>query len=258
MVEIPQTLQLLINDSKKYYQLSDGRFNPAMGKLIAAWGFHQKASPDRALIDSIKQDIPGMDDLIIKDNRARIANPNFQLDFGAIAKGLGVRQIAELITKNQIQNFIINAGGDIFAQGQKPQSKWRIAIENPFQKDINTDRVFASIQITKPLSVFTSGNYRRFYIDKQNQRRHHIINPLTGEPSLNISAITILHKDPVIADVAATTLMLTKPEELQNMAKKLGIKDYLAITEQHEVYISHSMMEKIDWEEKSIFKIHQL
>ncbi len=255
---IPETLRSLILYSKKYYDLSEGKFNPAMGKLIEAWGFHDKSIPDQSLINKIKQQMPGMHDLIVKDQHAMTLNPYFQLDFGAIAKGLAVKQIAELINQNHIKNFIINAGGDIFAQGQKPGGNWRIAIENPFYDDNHADRVFASIQTTKPLSIFTSGNYHRYYVDKNNIKRHHIIDPTSGEPSINISAITVLHKDPVIADIAATTLMITKISELKKMANKLEIEDFLAISEQQELYISRSMMDKIEWSGKALFSTHPL
>ena len=257
-IPIPETLRLLIHDSKKYFDLSGGLFNPAMGKLIDAWGFHQQATPNLALIETIKQNIPGMNDLIIKDNHAVTLNPYLQLDFGAIAKGLAVKQISHLIQQHHINNFIINAGGDIFAEGQKLGKGWKVAIENPFYSDKNSENIIGLLSVSDSQSIFTSGNYRRFYVDKDNLKRHHIIDPVSGEPSLNISAITVMHKDPIIADVAATTLMLTKISELKNMAEVLEIEDFLAISDQHDLYITESMMKKIQWTEKSAFKVQLL
>jgi len=257
-IKLPETLQLLIHDSQKYYALSNGLFNPAMGKLIEAWGFHQQTSPNLNLIQKIKQDIPGMHDLIIKNNHAITLNADLQLDFGAIAKGLAIKQISQLIEQNQIGNFIINAGGDIYARGQKQGKDWRIAIENPFPGGEKSEEIIGEISISGSVSIFTSGNYHRFYVDENNIKRHHIINPLTGDPSLNISAITVLHNDPVIADIAATTLMLTHIADLKKMANKLEIEDFLAISDQRELYISESMMQKIEWSSNQHFKIHLL
>ncbi len=48
------------------------------------------------LISKIKHDIPGMHDLIVKDNHAISLNPYLQLDFGAIAKGLAVTFIISI------------------------------------------------------------------------------------------------------------------------------------------------------------------
>ena len=256
-VEIPPTLALLIKQSKQYYQLSGGLFNPAMGKLIDAWGFHSQHPPDQQSIAEIKENLPGMHQLRVDGHRAYAENRHLQLDFGAIAKGLAVQQIADLIRQHQIRDFIVNAGGDIYAEGNKLGKRWRIAIENPFMEQ-DQKTVLGSLQVTEALSIFTSGNYRRFYLDKDNTRRHHIIDPQSGEPSLNISAVTVVHADPTLADIAATTLMLTAPDQLKSMADRLGIKDFLAITEQHELFISQSLMDRIEWLQPLDLKIHPL
>lgn len=252
-ITIPETLILLIQQSKKYYAITQGLFNPALGRLISAWGFHQHTEPDYELIKKIQKDIPGMHDLIIENNRAHSKNPFLQLDFGAIAKGLAVKQIADLLNKNHIQHFIINAGGDIFAQGQKQGKNWRIAIENPFSTGI-----VATLQVHTDSSIFTSGNYRRFYQDENNKRRHHIIDPNSGSPSAKIRAASVIHSNPVLADIAATTLMLTGIEQLKSMVNKLGIQDFMVISEQKEVYISASMLKKIHWINPQQFIIHEL
>jgi thiamine biosynthesis lipoprotein len=255
-VKIPPILHQLIIDSKKYFALSDGRFNPALGKLIAAWGFHASQQPDRTLIRAIQQNLPTMDDLLVDGDSARSRNPNLQLDFGAIAKGLAIRHIADLIRQQNIDSFIINAGGDIYADAHRLESGWRIAIENPFFKQKHAQRIIGSITLKQPQSIFTSGNYRRFAVDDNGLKRHHIIDSKTGAPSRNISSVTVLTADPVLADVAATSLMLTPPDELAAMSKKLGISDFLVITEQHQAYLSQTMQQRIEWIENSALTPH--
>jgi len=248
-IEVPPSLRQLIADSKKYYHLTDGRFNPALGALIAAWGFHQSHPPDQQRIDKIRHNIPGMDDLIIEGNRARSTNAELQLDFGAIAKGLAIRQIATLISRQGIDDFIINGGGDIYATAPHRPAGWRIAIENPFYAEQHAQHVIGSINLLQPDSVFTSGNYRRFAIDENGIKRHHIIDPKSGAPSRDISSVTVITPDPVVADVAATTLMMTPLNELATMAQKLGIEDFLIISEQHRAYLSASMNARITWQD---------
>lgn len=239
---IPPELKNLISLSDRYHRISGGLFNPAMGRLISAWGFHANETPDYVEIERIKQDIPLMTDLIIEDGKARSANPALQLDFGAIAKGLAVKEIADSLVSQQINHFIINAGGDVFSSGSKYGKNWRIAIENPFEQG-----VIAGVEMEYAGSIFTSGNYRRFYIDENQTRRHHIIDPHTGEPAKSISSATVMHQNPVIADIAATTLMMTAIDQLAIMAAKLNITDYLIITENHEAWVSPSMAKRIEW-----------
>lgn len=252
-LDIPPILESLINSSKKYHRISQGLFNPAMGKLIAAWGFHDSSTPDYPLIEQIQKNIPGMHDLVIKNGQAYSQNPYLQLDFGAIAKGLAIHQIAQLLNSKKIQNFIINAGGDIFTQGQNQGKDWQIAIENPFEPGI-----IASIPFNDANSIFTSGNYQRFYLDENQNRRHHIVHPYTGKPSNTISAATVLHPDPVIADIAATTLMLTKISDLEHMADKLDLVDFMVITDSKDIYISKTLKERLNWSNSDNFSIHIL
>lgn len=251
---VPEILEALITRSKYYFDATDGLFNPAMGKLIAAWGFHDHSEPDRVTIERIQKNIPGMDDLKIKDQLAYSTNQDLQLDFGAIAKGLAVKEIAQKLNQFNIQNFIINAGGDIYAQGHKPDNKfWRIAIEDPFEPGIVT-----SLEVRENTSIFTSGNYQRFFKDEDGNIRHHIINPKTGAPSATISSATVIHEDPMIADVAATVLMLTDIEDAKQMAQRLKISDYLIINEQKQVFASPSMLTRLDLSSLQRFSVHPL
>jgi thiamine biosynthesis lipoprotein len=241
-VTVPPSLRRLIAESRIYYRLSGQRFNPALGKLIAAWGFHDNSRTDPQTIQQIQQSIPGMDDLVIENNRARSLNPHLQLDFGGIAKGLAIEEIAALLQQEQLNNFIVNAGGDVFARGSKSGAAWRIAVEDPFAEGI-----IASIELQPGQAVFTSGNYRRWFQDEGKPRRHHIIDPRSGAPSEYISSATVLHADPVRADAAATSLMLTHPDDIAQVAHSLGIEQFVVITEDRRAYCSKPLCAHLKW-----------
>ncbi len=242
-VPIPLSLRRLIEDSKYYYRLSGGRFNPAIGKLIAAWGFHDRSQPDWQEIQRLRARLPTMDDLRIEGDRAWSANPDLQLDFGAIAKGLAVAQAAELLQARGIDNFIVNAGGDLLVQGRKTKgSPWVIGIEDPFQGG-----ALATLKMEQPGAVFTSGSYRRFYIDENGRRRQHIIDPRSGEPAQGLRAVSVLHKDPVAADAAATALMLTATAELPAMMQRFGLRQVLVIAEDGKAWATPGWIGQLHW-----------
>ncbi|MCP3689114.1 MAG: hypothetical protein GY784_11935, partial [Gammaproteobacteria bacterium] len=88
--QIPDSLIELISLSQDYYHSSQQLFNPAIGKLIAAYGFHGNAQPDTELIELIQQRIPTMPDLKIANGAASSDNPHFLLDLGGIAKGYAI------------------------------------------------------------------------------------------------------------------------------------------------------------------------
>ncbi|TNF88422.1 MAG: FAD:protein FMN transferase [Gammaproteobacteria bacterium] len=129
--QVPASLRPLLNLCFEYYRASDGLFNPALGKLIAAHGFHA-AEPDAAAIAAIKSDLPTLQDLRVENDFAISRNPNLQLDLGGIAKGYAIGLIADYLEANGVENYIVNAGGDMKIAGNRFGRPWRLGIQNPF------------------------------------------------------------------------------------------------------------------------------
>jgi thiamine biosynthesis lipoprotein len=75
---------------------------------------------------------------------------------------------------------------------------------------------------------------------------HHIIDPRSGNPSERISSATVLTVDPVLADVAATALMIDGLNDHRSLTRSLRIEDYLIIDEDQKLTISRSLLEKIN------------
>ena len=239
--DIPASLTELIRLSQLYYERSQFVFDPAIGKLIAAYGFHGSSTPDQALIESLRQDIPTMSDLVIRNGQAQSANPDLQLDFGGIAKGYAVELIRDFLHRQGFEHFLIDAGGDLQISGGKLGKEWNIAIQDPFKPG-----AIASIELSGQQALFTSGNYQRYY--RQGSKIvHHIIDPRTGAPSTRISSATVLAVDPVLADVAATSLMIDGLENHRSLAVSLGISDYLIVSDDRQILVTKSFASKIEW-----------
>lgn len=237
--QIPSGLTELLQLSQEYHDASGGLFNPALGKLIAAYGFHDGAV-DAAAIDAIKRDLPSMRDLEIDAGIAISSNPALQIDLGGIAKGYAIGLIADYLDSQGIENYIVNAGGDMKIAGNRFGRPWRLGIQNPFAPG-----VVASLELSGSHSLFTSGNYHRQY-RRGDGLKHHIIDPRTGESSRGQSSATVLVSDPVRADVAATVLMIDGQRKIGNLALSLGINDFLIISESREMLASRSFFEKLE------------
>ena len=239
-VEIPASLVELIDLSQLYYLKSNQLFNPALGKLIAAYGFHGQSTPDEQAIMTIQQNLPGMSDLNVENRFATSNNTHLKLDFGGIAKGYAIGLVADYLQQQGFEHYLINAGGDLVSSGSKFGKAWKIGVQNPFKPG-----VIASISLVGKHSLFTSGNYQRFY-RKNEKLVHHIIDPRSGQPSEQISSATVMGNDPVLADVAATTLMIDGLNNHRSLARSLGIKDYMIVDEDQRIIISDSLANKIE------------
>jgi len=237
----------LIERSKQLSGQSNGLFNPAIGGLVKLWGFHQDdleeifGPPEPAAIGAFLQDMPQMSDIDFKNLTMHGRNPNIHLDFGGFAKGMAVDNTIAHLREFGINNAIINAGGDLRAIGQNGSRPWRIGIRDPRGED-----VFASIEISGDESVFTSGDYER-YFTVDNKRYHHIIDPRTGYPADQTRSVTVLHSDAATADAAATALFIAGPQQWHSIARTMGIKFVMLIDKAGKVHMNPAMAKRIEF-----------
>jgi FAD:protein FMN transferase len=79
------------------------------------------------------------------------------------------------------------------------------------------------------MSLATSGNYRKFYIDESGVKYSHTINPKTGKPVRNtLLSATITAPDCAMADAFATACMVAGVEQAKEMINRYDfIEGYL-------------------------------
>ncbi len=243
----PQTAALLLQ-ARAFAAQSGQRFNPAIGQLIASWGFHgddppQGPPPAQAEIDALLAAAPDMDALRIDGTRISGSNPAVQLDLGAFAKGYAVDRAIEALRALGIDNAIVNAGGDLRAIGRHGNRPWRIGIRQP----VNAGGVFASLETHDDESVFTSGSYER-YFDYEGRRYHHILDPHDGYPVQHTLSVTVIADEAAMADAATTALFIAGPEAWPAMARRMGISQVMLIDADMKVHMSPRMAERVHFE----------
>ena len=129
--------QNVFHSSKKIYELTDGRFDPSIGLFVNYWGF----GPEKFMIDpEIKKGDPlsylfsktGMDKFKIIDDKLIRPNDSY-IDFNAIAKGYAVDVIGQFLKDKQIDNYLIEIGGEIKTLGTNinKNKPWIVAIDMP-------------------------------------------------------------------------------------------------------------------------------
>ena len=234
----------LINESLSMAITTDHLFNPAIGKLINLWQFHKSDDPDISPPDADKikalvASNPKLTDLTINGVRMLSQNPDIQLNFGAFAKGYAIDLSIQHLKNLGIKNAIINTGGDLKAIGKHGDRHWRIAIQHPRQQNI-----IATIETRGEESIFTSGDYERYYMYK-GRRYHHILDPRTGYPADQSQSVTVIHNDSGLADAAATALFIAGPEQWLAMAKKLKLRQVMLIDRQGNIHLTPEMEKRL-------------
>lgn len=240
----------LIVQSQAYEKASDGRFNPAIGKLVGLWGFHTSDYPIHAPVPSsaeIEQLLaarPSSQDIqlrfIANDQwEVESSNPAVELDFGGIAKGYAVDLAIERLQASSIEGAIVNAGGDLRAFGSNQGHAWRIAVQNPL------GGIIGVVEIAGSEAVFTSGNYQRFGESDSGFRYAHILDPRTGWPVSQVMSATVIADSGIFADAAATALVVAGLDEWSELATRMGLDSVLLTDEQGTIYMTQAMQSRL-------------
>jgi len=237
----------LLREANRLSQLSTGLFNPVIGELIALWGFHDNplpigTLPDKDTLKKLVAQLPSAADITIEGNRISTRNPAARYDLGAFAKGYAIDRAIDRLRELGIRHAIINAGGDLRAIGRHGDRPWRIGIRHPRQPGI-----LASVEIEDDTSVFTSGDYERFF-EVDGTRYHHIIDPRTGYPADGTSSVTVIYDNAATADAAATALFVAGPGEWLTVARRMGIRQVMLVDTDGVIHINPAMQSRIRFE----------
>lgn len=188
---------------------TNGAFDITVGPLANAWGFGftEKSKITPQLIDSLKSFV-GIEWISLADGQFIKKDPRVKLDVNAIAKGYTVDVVAEFLEEKGVKNYMVEIGGELRVKGVNPKGEiWRIGVDKPLDDPLMTDRELQSILTVRDMSMATSGNYRKFYVE-DGIKYSHTIDPGTGYPvNHSLLSATVFAKDCMTADAFATAFM---------------------------------------------------
>ncbi len=239
----------LLQEANRLSTLSNGLFNPLIGRLVALWGFHNDEPPSgpppaEDLIRQLVEQVPTSADVHVDGKQISSRHPAVRYDLGAFAKGYAIDRGIELLQEQGIAHAIINAGGDLCAIGRHGKRPWRIGIRDPRKPG-----VLASIELTGDESVFTSGDYERFF-EHEGQRYHHIIDPRSGNPAGAVVSATVIHPLAATADAAATALFVAGPDAWPAIARQMGVEYVMLVDREGRIHMNPAMQARLIFESK--------
>ena len=139
--EIPlsDTLSFLFEKGFMYAKLSDYHFDISVGSLMDIWGIDANNSnqtvPSKNDINHALNETSGSIYASIRTNNDKthtlLLEKPLKFDLGSFGKGFILSRLVEIFKSNNIENFLIDFGGDTYAHGLNPKKKpWVIAIKN--------------------------------------------------------------------------------------------------------------------------------
>ncbi len=129
-----------------------------------------------------------------------------QFDLGGMGKGWTVDRAADGLQAHRA--FLVNAGGDLYAQGQPGSDRgWRIALEHP----LHADRWMAQVFVLNRGLATSTVMKRRWR--QAGQLAHHLLDPRTGRPAqTDALSVTVLAPRTVLAEIYAKAALILGAE----------------------------------------------
>ncbi len=195
--EFPDDAQVLMGYYEDLYAATDGAVSPLVGRTLEQAGYDKTYSLQASDTVSVA---PAWTDAMRWTGQELITQLPVSLDFGAAGKGYLIDIVAEILNKNGHDTYVIDASGDIYVQGAEQV----IGLENPY----DAEQVIGSTVVTQG-SLCASASNRRAWGEW-----HHVIDPRTAKPVVDIVATWTVASTAMVADGLATALFFVGPEKL--------------------------------------------
>ena len=226
-IEASTETAFVVDAALEIGKLSDGAFDPTVGRLVRMWNFGKDPKPEtipsqKKIVEALKSVGFQYVEVRLDPPAIRKSMPAIELDLSAIAKGYAVDSVAELLVDSEIHNFMVEIGGEVITSGEKEDGPWVLGIQRP---ETTTGNLSATIAL-HDRALATSGDYRNFY-ERDGVRYSHTIDPRTGFPVTHqLASASVVADSCMLADAWATTLMVLGPEEGMALAEEQKVAAY--------------------------------
>jgi thiamine biosynthesis lipoprotein len=180
-----------------------GAYDPTVTPAVRAWGLYdlegRQADP-RVLAEWRSRPDLSAIEVSRAERRLRRLDPRMELDLGGIGKGIAVDESLAALRRKGSRAALVNLGGQIGVLGPPPDRPrgWPVGIAHPRRPgEICTEFDLRSGHVA------TSGDFER-WVETPLGRKHHILDPATGESAAGVASLTVWAPTGGEADVSST------------------------------------------------------
>jgi thiamine biosynthesis lipoprotein len=224
----PELIDILVR-SMAFHRETGGLFDPSVLPDLKRAGYDRSMDKIRlygvsAPVGPLKARGP-LQQIEIDAESGWVRLPaGMEIDLGGIAKGWIVEKAADLLSQST-QVCAVSAGGDILFKGYPGEGVlWQVRIEDPWEPA----QEVARLQVG-PGAVATSSVVKRSWV-QAGMRRHHLIDPRTGEPAQgDWASVTVLAPEITTAEVYAKALLIGGEAELGRLLSRRHEISYIVV-----------------------------
>lgn len=230
----------MVTSSIELASSTDGILDPTIETVSSLYDFNQSENnlPDEGLIKSALNNV-SYNNITISGNYIQIPE-NTKINLGYMAKGYIADRIKEYLLSKNINNALINLGGNIVTIGIKNNKPFNIAIEKPFS---DNEPIYAIHSDNN--SIVTSGIYERYFTNN-GTIYHHILDTKTGYPVVNnLYSVTVTGENSEKCDEYSTLLFILGQEEGLRYINSVPGYEALFITNEYKIVKSDNFPENV-------------
>ena len=243
-VKVSAETMEVIEKSLEMSRRSEGAFDITFAAMHGLWRFDEDMDKSVPLPEEIaeRRKLINWRDVLVnaKAGTVKLRRVGMRIGLGGIAKGYGVDRCSAVLRAAGLENFMVQAGGDLFVAGRKGNANWMVGVRNPRggPRDI-----IARMPI-QDHAFSTAGDYERGFV-LNGRRYHHIIDPKTGYPATASREVTIFAPNAFLADALDDSVFILGPKKGMELVDSYPDCATLIVDAQNKVWISKSLEGKL-------------
>lgn len=229
---------MVIGEALKTSELSQGTFDITFETLHGLWKFDEDLEPVPPKTADLKKRLGAVGYRHVVVDTAKktvfLDHKDTRIGLGGIAKGYAVDRAAMVLRSAGLSSFYVQAGGDLYAEGKKPDGQpWSAGIRDPRGA---ASQYFALIAL-EDHAFSTAGDYERSYV-VNGKRYHHILDPRTGSPATACRSVTVWAKTALQADEIDDAVFILGPKDGLDLVESIEGVGAVVVDAKNEVWIS--------------------
>jgi thiamine biosynthesis lipoprotein len=239
-VPVHEDTRRVLHAARGLSEATEGTFDITFGALADVWKFDHDQDgrvPTAAEIE-VRRPLVDYRQVHVEDGpgTARIDQPGMRVHLGGIGKGYAVDRAVAVLRAAGVRDFLVQAGGDMYAGGINGDVAWRLGIQDPRGPGGES---FASLDLSDA-TFSTSGDYERFF-EKDGVRYHHILDPRTGQPARGVRSVTVVTATATAAEGLSKGIFILGPERGLALVERLPDADAVIVTADNQVLVSSGL-----------------
>jgi FAD:protein FMN transferase len=208
MVPLSGEMFGLLQSALRFAEFSEGAFDITYAAVGCLYDYRRGIRPSASELERARAAVGWRGLLLDAATRSvRFARPGMRIDLGGFAKGHAVDNAAAILARHGIAHAHVAAGGDSRVIGDRRGRPWTIGVRHPRHAD-----ALVALLPLEDTAISTSGDYERYFDDRDGVRCHHIVDPASGVSPAAVHSVTVLAADGLTCEALSKTIFVQGAE----------------------------------------------